>query len=68
MIINTDVFPSLTPSTPPDPLRTPDRKQDWKRVGAGQSPKCGRLESLNPAEAVCCCTGLRGADFPAGVC
>lgn len=45
-------FPSLTPSTLLDPPRKRDRKQESKHVGAGQTPKCERLESLNPAEAV----------------
>lgn len=35
-----------------DPPRKRDRKQESKHVGAGQTPKCERLESLNPAEAV----------------
>lgn len=62
------MFPSLTPSTLLDPPRKRDRKQESKHVGAGQTPKCERLESLNPAEAVRCSMSLRGADFPSGVC
>lgn len=47
--------------------------REAKHVGAGLTPKCRGVESINPAMAgwrsgMHGSMGLRGKDFPVGVC